>query len=174
MLWLWRRLAAVAPVGPLAWETPYATGVALKIQNTKKLKKLNKGQFSIARTTNFSREAQTFTFCMKYSQFYLLATQTLWAASGPTTQRLSSVCVSASWWAPHHGRGGLREDRSRGSGPGGNLSLGFPCLPGCSCWGSKKTNKQTKKVPCRDPCWGLGCLCLSWVPLPCFSVPFPS
>ena len=33
-LWLWGRLAAVAPVGPLAWEPPYATGVAL--EKTKK------------------------------------------------------------------------------------------------------------------------------------------
>ena len=30
MLWLWRRLAAVAPIGPLAWEPPYAEGAALK------------------------------------------------------------------------------------------------------------------------------------------------
>ena len=30
MLWLWRRPEAVAPIRPLAWETPYATGVALK------------------------------------------------------------------------------------------------------------------------------------------------
>ena len=28
LLWLW--LAAVALIGPLAWETPYATGAALK------------------------------------------------------------------------------------------------------------------------------------------------
>ena len=34
LLWLWRRLAAVALVRPLAWEPPYATGVAL--ENTKK------------------------------------------------------------------------------------------------------------------------------------------
>ena len=27
---LWRRLVAVAPVRPLAWELPYAMGVALK------------------------------------------------------------------------------------------------------------------------------------------------
>ena len=30
LLWLWHRLAAVALIGPLAWELPYATGVALK------------------------------------------------------------------------------------------------------------------------------------------------
>ena len=30
LLWLGLVLAAVAPVGPLAWELPYAMGVALK------------------------------------------------------------------------------------------------------------------------------------------------
>ena len=30
LLWLWHRPAAVAPIGPLAWELPYAMGVALK------------------------------------------------------------------------------------------------------------------------------------------------
>ena len=30
LLWLWRRLVATAPIGPLAWEPPYAVGVALK------------------------------------------------------------------------------------------------------------------------------------------------
>ena len=30
LLWLWYRLAATAPFGPLAWELPYAMGVALK------------------------------------------------------------------------------------------------------------------------------------------------
>jgi len=32
LLWLWRRSAAVAPIGPLTWEPPYATGAALKRQ----------------------------------------------------------------------------------------------------------------------------------------------
>ena len=30
LLWLWHRLAAVAPMGPLAWELPYVTSAALK------------------------------------------------------------------------------------------------------------------------------------------------
>ena len=30
MLWLWWRLAATAQIQPLAWEPPYAAGVALK------------------------------------------------------------------------------------------------------------------------------------------------
>ena len=30
LLWLWHRLAAIAPIRPLAWEPPYAKSVALK------------------------------------------------------------------------------------------------------------------------------------------------
>ena len=30
LLWLWHRLAAAAPIQPLAWELPYVAGVALK------------------------------------------------------------------------------------------------------------------------------------------------
>ena len=37
LLWLWRRPAATAPIRPLAWEPPYAVGVAL--ENTKRQKK---------------------------------------------------------------------------------------------------------------------------------------
>ena len=33
LLWLWCRPAAVALIRPLAWEPPYAAGVALKRQN---------------------------------------------------------------------------------------------------------------------------------------------
>ena len=40
LLWLWCRPAATGPIGPLAWEPPYATGVALK--RPKKKKKLNR------------------------------------------------------------------------------------------------------------------------------------
>ena len=29
LLWLWRRPVATAPIRPLAWEPPYATGGAL-------------------------------------------------------------------------------------------------------------------------------------------------
>ena len=35
LLWLWHRPAAVAPVGPLAWEPPYAMCAALKRQKDK-------------------------------------------------------------------------------------------------------------------------------------------
>ena len=42
LLWLWRRPAATAPIRPLAWEPPYATGAVLKGQKTKKKKKKKK------------------------------------------------------------------------------------------------------------------------------------
>ena len=38
-LWLWHKLAAVAPIQPLAWELPYAAGAALKSEKKKKKKK---------------------------------------------------------------------------------------------------------------------------------------
>ena len=35
LLWLWCRPAAIAPIQPLAWEPPYASGAAIKRQKTK-------------------------------------------------------------------------------------------------------------------------------------------
>ena len=35
LLWQWYRPAAVAPIGPLAWDPPYAVGVALKKKKRK-------------------------------------------------------------------------------------------------------------------------------------------
>ena len=40
LLWLWRRPAATAPIGPQAWESLCATGVA--IEKTKRQKKKQK------------------------------------------------------------------------------------------------------------------------------------
>ena len=42
LLWLWCRLAAVALIGPLAWEPPHAMGVALNDKKTKSKKKKKK------------------------------------------------------------------------------------------------------------------------------------
>ena len=38
LLWLWCRLEAVDPIRPLAWEPPYATGLALRSKNKNKNK----------------------------------------------------------------------------------------------------------------------------------------
>ena len=37
--WLWRRPAAAALIGPLAWEIPYAAGVVPKAKKNKFLEK---------------------------------------------------------------------------------------------------------------------------------------
>ena len=42
LLWLWRRLTAKVPIRLLAWEPPYATGVALKKKKKKKKKRREK------------------------------------------------------------------------------------------------------------------------------------
>ena len=39
LLWLWYKLAATAPIRPLAWETPNAMATALKTPKKKKEKK---------------------------------------------------------------------------------------------------------------------------------------
>ena len=44
MLWLWCRLAAAAPIRPLAWEPLCAADVALKRQKDKKKKKPKTGK----------------------------------------------------------------------------------------------------------------------------------
>ena len=42
LLWLWCRLAAGAPIGPLALDPPYAAGVAVKKQNKKRMEQWNR------------------------------------------------------------------------------------------------------------------------------------
>ena len=39
LLWLWHRPAGTAPIRPLNWELPYATGAALEKAKKKKTKK---------------------------------------------------------------------------------------------------------------------------------------
>ena len=45
---LWCRPVAIAPIGPLAWEPPYAAGVALKKDKRQKKKKIQ-SDFKISR-----------------------------------------------------------------------------------------------------------------------------
>ena len=46
LLWLWRRPVATAPIGPLAWEPPYAAGAAQEIATTTTTKKTKKKKSS--------------------------------------------------------------------------------------------------------------------------------
>ena len=43
LLWLWCRPAATAPIRPLAWELPYAVGVAQETAKGQKKKERKKG-----------------------------------------------------------------------------------------------------------------------------------
>ena len=38
LLWLWHRPLATAPIGPLAWEPPYAAGAAQEMAKGQKNK----------------------------------------------------------------------------------------------------------------------------------------
>ena len=42
LLWLWHRPTAVALIQPLAWETPYAAGAALKKKKKRKKERKEK------------------------------------------------------------------------------------------------------------------------------------
>ena len=42
LLWLWCRMAAAAPTGPLAWVPPYTAGVALEKAKRQKRQKKKK------------------------------------------------------------------------------------------------------------------------------------
>ena len=51
LLWLWYRLAAIAPTGPLAWKPPDTVGAALKRKKkkTKKKKKKKRANMQVPR-----------------------------------------------------------------------------------------------------------------------------
>ena len=53
LLWVWYRLTAAAQIRPLAWELPYASGVALKRRGRKKGKK-EEGRKEITSVTKTS------------------------------------------------------------------------------------------------------------------------
>ena len=47
LLWLWHRPAAIAPIGPLAWEPPHAASITPKRQKKKKEKRERKENMHI-------------------------------------------------------------------------------------------------------------------------------
>ena len=66
MLCLWRRPVATAPIGPLAWEPPYAAGAAQEIATTttkdqkKKKKKIFKMRKNLLYLQSFKAYAELF------------------------------------------------------------------------------------------------------------------
>ena len=55
LLWLWRRLAAVALILALAWEPPYAAGAALKSEKKERKRKKKSLFLEAARTCLFGK-----------------------------------------------------------------------------------------------------------------------
>ena len=47
LLWLWGRLATIAPIRPLAWELLYAVGAALKSKEREKAMEKGKHQVTM-------------------------------------------------------------------------------------------------------------------------------
>ena len=82
LLWLWRRPAAVAPIGPLAWEPPYAAGAALKRQKTKKKKKFCSSIVAEISIGQHSSDAgQMGGFCFFF--FFVILGLHLWDMEAP-------------------------------------------------------------------------------------------
>ena len=62
LLWLWHRLAAVAPIRPLSWEFPYAESVALKSKKKKKAKKEKEKKNAMGRNQEGAKEKEETRF----------------------------------------------------------------------------------------------------------------
>ena len=60
LLWLWHRPAATAPIGPLAWELPYAEGAAPKDQKIQSKKKKTILLIGLVRNNYLSNIIRTF------------------------------------------------------------------------------------------------------------------
>ena len=70
LLWLWYRPMATALIRPLAWEPPYAEGVALKGQKTKTNKQTKKKQWIQIENwvwVEFKFQSEFFSFKMSQS-----------------------------------------------------------------------------------------------------------
>ena len=67
LLWLWRRPVATAPIGPLAWEPPYATGAAQEIAKSQKKKKKIKNKINAhAYFIELLKHVATYGFCLAF------------------------------------------------------------------------------------------------------------
>ena len=83
LLWLWCRLAAATPIPSLAWESPYAMGVALK-RPKKKL-------FTVKylRIKASSKHILPFTYISVLDSLFLVVLSPLLPVSIPSKRRFS-------------------------------------------------------------------------------------
>ena len=107
LLWLWRRPVATAAIGPLAWEPPYAAGVAQEMakRQKKKKKKERKKKKEIAKTETFRDPIWSFSMAQRVKD---LALSLLWLWSLPW-------CEFNSWhWELPHAVGAVAREKNRG------------------------------------------------------------
>ena len=72
LLWLWRRLAAVALIQALAWEPPYAVGAALKGQKDKNKIKNISASLPLSLFKSFSSFYETFSLSFFILLYFFL------------------------------------------------------------------------------------------------------
>ena len=71
LLWLWHRLAATAPIGPLAWEAPYATGAALeKAKRQKKKEREREKRRSVCGSIKAGTHNQLVESCLNEKSYW--------------------------------------------------------------------------------------------------------
>ena len=69
---LYRRPAAVAPIGRLAWELPYASGGALKRQNKQTNKQTNKKNHQLNKKTRKTTKKQNKIKCVSLENYEIV------------------------------------------------------------------------------------------------------
>ena len=73
LVWLGCRPASVAPIRPLAWESPYAVGVALKKQKKKQKKKKKERERERVQGDNAVRNSTNVCYCFHFTEQILQA-----------------------------------------------------------------------------------------------------
>ena len=96
-LWLWHRWAATALTRPLAWEPPYAAGVALeKTTKKKKEPRVMTAQVGLSRPGNYCPQDGSIpmTCSLGNPQSHVPGrVESAWCLQGPRTVGLPLICV---------------------------------------------------------------------------------
>ena len=96
LLRLWRRPAATAPIQPLAWEPPYATGAVLKRQKDKKKKKKEKKRRAItehAHSFSLLQNYEKINFCCWSHPVYGILLRQPEQTNIPSLTVISTICI---------------------------------------------------------------------------------
>ena len=134
VLWLWRRLVAIAPIGPLAWEPPYATGAALKKKKKKKKKRPREKQSTALGPLRFLAEV-LWTSCLSRGSLF----------HGRRLQPL----VPEWGYLPDRAKPGMKPGSTRGGQP-----LPGASLVECCCCDTQSLRRRLIHLPFSFYRWG--------------------